>query len=34
LLVLDGAIAAMMVSGDLGVLDVAARNLRAVLRAG
>jgi len=34
LLVLDGAIAALMVSGDAGVLDVAARNLRAVLRAG
>jgi len=34
LLVLDGAIAAMMVSGDVGVLDIAARNLRAVLRAG
>lgn len=34
LLVLDGAIAAMMVSGDVGVLDVATRNLRAVLRAG
>ncbi len=34
LLVLDGAIAAMMVGGDAGVLDVAARNLRAVLLAG
>jgi len=34
LLVLDGAIAALMVSGDAGVLDVAGRNLRAVLRAG
>ncbi len=34
LLVLDGAIAALMVSGDAGVLDVAALNLRAVLRAG
>ena len=32
LLVLDGAIAALMVSGDAGVLDVAALNLRAVLR--
>lgn len=31
LLVIDGAIAAMMVSGDPGVLDVAGRNLRAVL---
>ena len=34
LLVLDGAIAALMVSGDAAVLDVAALNLRAVLRAG
>ncbi len=34
LLVLDGAIAALMVSGDDSVLDVAARNLRAVLLAG
>lgn len=34
LLLLDGAIAALMVSGDPGVLDVAARNLRAVLLAG
>ena len=34
LLVLDGAIAALMVSGDESVLDVAARNLRAVLLAG
>jgi len=34
LLLLDGAIAALMVSGDPEVLDVAARNLRAVLRAG
>ncbi len=33
LLVLDGAIAALMVSGDESVLDVAARNLRAVLLA-
>ena len=33
LLVLDGAIAALMVSGDAAVLDVAALNLRAVLRA-
>jgi AcrR family transcriptional regulator len=33
LLVLDGAIAALMVSGDAGVLDIAARNLRAVLKA-
>ena len=31
LLVIDGAIAAMMVSGDPAVLDIAARNLRAVL---
>lgn len=31
LLVVDGAIAAMMVSGDPAVLDIAARNLRAVL---
>ena len=34
LLVLDGAIAALMVSGDESVLDVAARNLRAVLLMG
>jgi len=34
LLVLDGAIAALMVSGDAGVLDVAALNLQAVLRMG
>ena len=34
LLLLDGAIAALMVSGDESVLDVAARNLQAVLRAG
>ena len=34
LLVLDGAIIALMVSGDPMVLDVAGRNLRAVLRAG
>ena len=34
LLVLDGAIAALMVSGDAGVLDVAALNLRAVLLVG
>ncbi len=34
LLVLDGAIAALMVSGDESVLDVAARNLRAVLLTG
>jgi AcrR family transcriptional regulator len=34
LLVLDGAIAALMVSGDARVLDMAARNLRAVLQAG
>jgi len=34
LLVLDGAIAALMVSGDAGVLDVAALNLQAVLRIG
>ena len=34
LLLLDGAIAALMVSGDEGVLDVAARNLRAVMLAG
>lgn len=34
LLVLDGAIVAMMVSGDAKVLDVAGRNLRAVLLAG
>ncbi len=34
LLVLDGAIAALMVSGDAGVLDVAALNLQAVLWAG
>lgn len=33
LLLLDGAIAALMVSGDKSVLDVAARNLQAVLRA-
>ena len=32
LLLLDGAIAALMVSGDESVLDVAARNLQAVLR--
>lgn len=31
LLVIDGAIAALMVSGDGAVLDIAARNLRAVL---
>ena len=31
LLVIDGAIAALMVSGDPGVLDIAGRNLRAVL---
>ena len=34
LLLLDGAIAALMVSGDESVLDVAARNLQAVLKAG
>ncbi len=34
LLVLDGAIAALMVSGDAAVLDVAALNMRAVLRVG
>lgn len=34
LLVVDGAIAALMVSGDGAVLDVAARNLHAVLRTG
>ncbi|MBC7799196.1 MAG: TetR/AcrR family transcriptional regulator [Gemmatimonadaceae bacterium] len=33
LLIMDGAIAAMMVSGDLAVLDVSARNLDAVLQA-
>jgi AcrR family transcriptional regulator len=31
LLTLDGAIAALMVSGDAGVLDIAARNLAAIL---
>ena len=31
LLVMDGAIAALMVSGNADVLDVADRNLRAVL---
>lgn len=31
LLVVDGAIAALMVGGDAAVLDIAARNLRAVL---
>ncbi len=34
LLVIDGAIAALMVSGDLAVLDVSERNLRAVLADG
>lgn len=33
LLVIDGAIAAMMVSGDRGVLDIADRNLRDILAA-
>ena len=32
LLLLDGAIAALMVTGDAAVLDIAERNLRAVLR--
>ena len=32
LLLLDGAIAALMVSGDPAVLDIAERNLRAILR--
>jgi len=34
LLLVDGAIAALMVSGDPAVLDITARNLRAVLAAG
>lgn len=34
LLVLDGAIAALMVSGDCGVFAIADRNLRAILAAG
>lgn len=34
LLLLDGAIAALMVSGDASVIDITERNLRAVLAAG